>query len=148
MKIYLDVCCFNRPFDDQSQERIRLEAEAVLLILQRCEQGELRLVGSNVITTEIEQCPDPQRRERVRMAASEIEEMVNLGSMQVTRARELERKGFRAMDSLHLACAESAKVDAFLATDDQLLRQSHRHNRVLRVTVENPLNWLANWGKK
>ena len=29
--IYLDVCCLNRPFDDQTQERIRLESEAVLL---------------------------------------------------------------------------------------------------------------------
>jgi hypothetical protein len=31
--IYLNVCCLNRPFDDQTQERIRLEAEAVLRIL-------------------------------------------------------------------------------------------------------------------
>ncbi|MBE2197400.1 MAG: hypothetical protein IAE79_02240 [Anaerolinea sp.] len=27
MRVYLDVCCLNRPFDDQSQERIQLEAE-------------------------------------------------------------------------------------------------------------------------
>ncbi len=33
MKIYLDVCCFNRPFDDQTQEKIHLEAEAVFIIL-------------------------------------------------------------------------------------------------------------------
>jgi len=33
MKIYLDACCLNRPFDEQSQERIRMEAEAVLIIL-------------------------------------------------------------------------------------------------------------------
>ncbi len=32
-QIYLDVCCLNRPFDDQRQDRIRLEADAVLLIL-------------------------------------------------------------------------------------------------------------------
>ncbi|BAZ26615.1 hypothetical protein NIES4073_75230 [Kalymmatonema gypsitolerans NIES-4073] len=31
--IYLDVCCLNRPFNDQTQERIRLEAEAVFIIL-------------------------------------------------------------------------------------------------------------------
>jgi hypothetical protein len=40
MKIYLDVCCLNRPFDDQGQERIRLEAEAVLLIIARMESGQ------------------------------------------------------------------------------------------------------------
>ena len=32
MKIYLDNCCFNRPFDDQTQERIHLESEAILMI--------------------------------------------------------------------------------------------------------------------
>jgi hypothetical protein len=26
-RIYLDVCCLNRPFDDQTQARIHLEAE-------------------------------------------------------------------------------------------------------------------------
>jgi hypothetical protein len=30
MKIYLDVCCLCRPFDDHSETRVQLEAEAVL----------------------------------------------------------------------------------------------------------------------
>ena len=29
IKVYLDVCSWYRPFDDQSQSRIRMEAEAV-----------------------------------------------------------------------------------------------------------------------
>lgn len=37
MKIYLNVCCLNRPFDDQTQTRIHLEAEAVLSIIQSVE---------------------------------------------------------------------------------------------------------------
>ena len=49
MLVYLDVCCLNRPFDDYSQERIRLESEAVLLILERC-QGEVwQLLGSDAV---------------------------------------------------------------------------------------------------
>jgi hypothetical protein len=40
MRIYLDVCCLSRPFDNQSQERVRLESEAVLMILHRIETGE------------------------------------------------------------------------------------------------------------
>jgi len=31
-KIYLDICSYNRPFDDQSQMKIRLETEAKLYI--------------------------------------------------------------------------------------------------------------------
>jgi len=27
MKVYLDVCCLNKPFDDQTHDRIRLERE-------------------------------------------------------------------------------------------------------------------------
>ena len=33
MKIYLDVSSLNRPLDDQTQPRIRLEAEAVTIVL-------------------------------------------------------------------------------------------------------------------
>ena len=47
--IYLDVCCLNRPFDDQTQVRIHLEAEAVLMVLSRCEAGAWQWIGSEVI---------------------------------------------------------------------------------------------------
>lgn len=39
MKVYLDNCCYNRPFDDQTQERIHLESEAILMILQHAQSG-------------------------------------------------------------------------------------------------------------
>jgi len=48
MKIYLDVCCLNRPFDDSTQDRIRLESEAILTILERCLQGNWSLVISEI----------------------------------------------------------------------------------------------------
>jgi hypothetical protein len=35
MRIYLDTCSINQPFDDQTQTCIRLESEAVLIILER-----------------------------------------------------------------------------------------------------------------
>lgn len=47
MKIYLDNCCYNRPFDDQTQERIHLESEAMLTILQRGQLGMYIIVGSD-----------------------------------------------------------------------------------------------------
>jgi hypothetical protein len=46
--IYMDVCCFNRPFDDLRQERIRLEAEAVMLILERFQKSKVRSQKSKV----------------------------------------------------------------------------------------------------
>jgi hypothetical protein len=43
MKIYLDNCCFNRPFDDQSSMRVKLEAEAKLFIQEQIIIGNLQL---------------------------------------------------------------------------------------------------------
>lgn len=39
MKIYFDNCALQRPLDDKSQTRIRLEAEAILSILEQCKAG-------------------------------------------------------------------------------------------------------------
>ncbi len=39
MRIYLDNCCFNRPFDDQTHFRIRIEAEAKLVVF--AEDGDV-----------------------------------------------------------------------------------------------------------
>ena len=52
MRVYLDLSCFNRPFDDQSQARIAEETAAVFAILRRIEDGEDELVWSAVLTLE------------------------------------------------------------------------------------------------
>jgi hypothetical protein len=60
--IYLDVCCLNRPFDDQTQERIRLEAEAVLRILVKFQRGDWQLLGSEAFDDELENTPEKTRK--------------------------------------------------------------------------------------
>ena len=53
-KIYLDVCCLNRPFDDWIQERIRLEGEAVISIMEKIKAKKWQLVTSEAVTAELE----------------------------------------------------------------------------------------------
>ncbi|MDJ0658859.1 MAG: hypothetical protein QNJ42_05150 [Crocosphaera sp.] len=65
-KIYMDVCCFNRPFDDWSQLRIRLEAEAILTIINYFQTEEWLLIGSIAIDSEIEQTPDLEKKQQVK----------------------------------------------------------------------------------
>ncbi|ELR99612.1 hypothetical protein [Gloeocapsa sp. PCC 73106] len=62
LKVYLDVCCLNRPFDDQTQPRIRLESEAVTSILICCQSLKWELISSTVIESEIEQTPLSTRK--------------------------------------------------------------------------------------
>lgn len=118
LRVYLDVCCLNRPFDDQRQDRVRLEAEAV------------------------DNTPSRERRSRVRSMLSGAHNTVALTAAAVTRAKELQAMGFRTYDALHLACAEQATVNVFLTTDDHVLRIAVRHTEQLRVRVANPLAWL------
>lgn len=141
-KIYLDTCCLNRPFDDQTQERIRLEAEAVLAILSRIEKGEWDWVGSEVLVDEIEQTPDTQKLSRARLLSGFIKQMVEIGEKEAQRANDLQKEGFRVFDSLHIACAEGAKVDVFLSTDDRLLKLAKRMSKRLKIRVVNPLVWV------
>jgi predicted nucleic acid-binding protein len=141
-KIYLDVCCLNRPFDDQTQARIRLEAEAVLMILAECETGHWEWIGSEAIDLEISQTPDPERRRRVQLLALYAHRSIVVGQPEIERARQFEIWGISAFDALHLACAESGRADVFLTTDDRLLRKSAAYAKQLHVRVENPLVWL------
>lgn len=142
MKIYLDVCCLNRPFDDQSQDRIRLEAEAVLLILTRVRNEGWVWYSSDVVIDEIEQTLDTRRRERVRQLNAHANEIYQISEADIARARKLTNLGLSSMDALHLACAESCGTDIFLTTDDRLYRLAGRLSEQLHVVVENPLHWL------
>ncbi len=141
-RIYLDVCCLNRPFDDQSQVRIRLESEAIILILRKFDTGEWRWLGSAVIDYEVERTPNIDRRRRVRELVRQAEEHVLVDASIVQRSQDLKAMGFKTYDALHIACAEHAQADVFLSTDDQLVQVAALNARELRVHVANPLNWL------
>ena len=142
MKIYLDVCCLNRPFDDQTQARVRLEAQAVLAILDRVSEGKWEWVSSEVVDLEISKAPDKERSDRVHFLMGVISRTASIEDREANRARQLEALGFHAFDALHIACAESAQVDVLLTTDDRFLRVARRVKDTLQVRVANPLQWL------
>jgi predicted nucleic acid-binding protein len=142
MRIYLDNCCLNRPFDDQQQPRIRLESEAVLLILNYCEIGVHEWIGSDIIDFEIAQIEDEVRRSRLEFIRSYVKEHLAVKPAVEKRAEHFERWGIRGLDAYHLAVAEYGKVDVFLTTDDKLLKQAKYHKREIHVRVENPLTWI------
>ena len=141
-RIYLDVCCLNRPFDDQRQDRIRLETEAVLLILERCEAGEWQWISSVVMEEEVNNTPNRERRHRVTSILSGAHVVVALTAIEAERAYVFKALGFRTYDALHLACAEQVGADVFLTTDDPIIRTATRHAEQLNVRVANPVTWL------
>ncbi len=145
-RVYLDACCVNRPFDDQEQDRIRLESEAVYLVLRHVQVHGWTWVGSDILKHEILAIPDLVKREQVQALLEAVTETVQLSKRTLLRAGAVESKGFSGQDALHLACAEQAEADVFLTTDDRLLRRAVRRRRDLSVRVANPVDWIREVG--
>lgn len=142
IRVYLDNCVLNRPFDDQTQERVRLETEAIILLMSRLERKEWIWLGSQALELEIDKTPDAEQRSRLRRVTEFIAPTIEIGEKELERANELQALGFVGFDAIHLACAESGEADVFLTTDDRLLKLAKRLTKKLHVTVENPLDWM------
>ncbi len=142
MRIYLDVCCLNRPFDDQSQDRIHLEAEAVLAIIKQVEQGDWQWLSSDIVAYEINNTPSDERKERLWSLECRATERLELTDAVFAESQTIQQFGFSTYDALHLALASMAGVDAFLSTDDKLLKKARQYAGQLKVNARNPLVWL------
>ena len=125
-RIYLDVCALNRPLDDQSQMRIRLEADAVSLILSHVRAHTLQMVVSPVHLSEASANPDLTKREHVQVLLKDVGVEVTVDMAQArSRAEQLLKLGLGAADAAHVTFAELAGCD-FVTVDDRLLRQLRR----------------------
>lgn len=133
MRIYLDNCCFNRPFDSQVQPRIRLETEAKLRIQERVVTGEIELAWSYLLDYENAANPFEERRTAVSSwRARAIVDVVESPAL-LEKARSLVARGLRSKDALHVACAVEAGCDYFVTTDDSLLRKLSGYTPILAV---------------
>lgn len=141
MFIYLDTCCLNRPYDDQSQPRIQLEAAAVLAILERVTAADVQLASSSVLQFEIHRIADQTRRNGILHFLSYSSSYQPLTAEIEQRGIWLNKLGFKRLDALHLAAAEALKLDVLLTTDDQLLRRATQHSTQLTVSVLNPVQF-------
>jgi predicted nucleic acid-binding protein len=138
MRVYLDTCSLQRPLDDKSQLRIRLEAEAVLSVLDLVEANLVQLVSSDALTFEIGRNPHLTRQEFAWEAIAGAPSYVRLSETVEQRARELSQAGIETLDSLHLASAEAGEVDFFCTCDDSFLVKAKRAVRG-RTKVVSPL---------
>ncbi len=110
-RLYLDTSAYNRPFDDQTQPKIFLESQAVVIILQMVETQTVKLVSSSVLAYENSRNPDAIKREAMHryLQMAVLNQTVDESIRQ--RAEQLEHNGVKAIDALHVACAEAVKSD-------------------------------------
>lgn len=116
VRIYLDCCCYNRPFDDLSQIRVRLEAEAVEWILEESRAGRFTIVTSDYLSLELLRNPDPVKRADTQAMTAYADTHVIASESVKRRAEEIEAHSIKGLDALHIAAAEAAGCD-YLVTN-------------------------------
>ncbi|PPD47690.1 MAG: PIN domain-containing protein [Methylobacter sp.] len=140
MKIYLDNCCLNRPFDNQADLRIHLEAEAVKTIITLVEQRTWQLISSPILKFEIAKLTDDSRKRELQLMESLASETIVITQQIAEKAKQFESLGLQAFDALHLACAEN-NADVLLTVDDKFIKKAKNMNK-LEINICNPLVWL------
>jgi predicted nucleic acid-binding protein len=135
VKLYLDLCVYNRPFDYQGQERVALETSIFIYILEKIEKGAYTLVTSEALVYENNKNPDEQRKIRVASYFYLTQEFIGIDDLDVDRVRFLKGAGFSDIDALHIALAEKAKVDYFITCDDDIINIYKKHKNMIKVKV-------------
>jgi|SRR3954470_7225546 len=133
MRIYMDNCCFNRPFDSQAQVRIQLETEAKLRIQERVVAGEIELAWSYMLDYENAASPFEERRATVSSWRKRSVVDISETPAVLEHAKSLAALGLHSKDALHVACAAEAGCDYFVTTDDFLLKKLAKQARILAV---------------
>ena len=134
MKVYLDICCLKRPFDDQSQARVAVESAAVVAILAAAERGEIELIRS--AAHYVENATDTDAERRAAVAAWLAAGPPPLEATDQVRARlsQAREANIAPLDALHLAWAQELGANVLLTTDDRFISRAVRLTTIgLRV---------------
>ena len=135
----MDNCCFNRPFDDQSQIRIGLESEAKLKIQDDIIEGSINFVWSYILEAENTANPFEERERLIREWKQHAIMNIKENSAILEKAKDLNQKGVRSKDALHIACAISAGCKYFLTTDDKIL---NKNEIIEELTITDPIGFI------
>ena len=137
MRIYLDMCCFNRPYDDQSQLRISLESQAKLHIQELIKEAKLDLVTSYVLQYENSRNRDLSRRYAIeRFVLAYRKENIDVAQDDTVSkiAESFMETGIKEKDAYHLSCAIIGDCEYFITTDDRILRHQTDKIRIINPT--------------
>lgn len=140
MRIYLDNCCFGRPFDNQTFPRIFIETQATLFIQEKIRAGKIELATSHILHYENSQCQNEIRKESVSdfmKAYSKIHIDMKYGEQVLKLSEKIISNGVKDKDAYHVASAILAECDYFLSTDDRLLKY-----KTDKIILLNPVEFI------
>ena len=135
MRVYLDMCCYNRPYDDQSQLKVAMEAQSKLHIQSLISDGKLDLIGSYTLDYEVSRNPYDMRRQSIfQFIHNNMVGYVGDERADIIKpmAEEITATGVKEKDAYHVASAIYAGCEYFISTDIRLLK--YKSDRIRLVT--------------
>lgn len=139
MKLYLDNCVFNRPFDTQSNIKTLLETEAKLNIQENIRRGNHELVWSYILDYENLKNPFQERQEQIAKWKQYAKIEIKAEDSLIQRAKSLKESGLKSFDALHIACAITAGAEYFLTTDKGVLKKAAI---IHDIQIKNPIDFI------
>lgn len=140
MKVYLDNCCFNRPYDDQTPLQIRLETEAKMQIQDEIRSKKIELGWSFILDYENSQNPMEERKKEIalwkELSNSYAEESQNI----LSTMNEIINTGIKPLDALHISCSIELKCDYFVTVDKGILKKKEILNK--KIKILNPIEMI------
>jgi hypothetical protein len=143
MRLYLDNCCFNRPFDDQSSLTVRLETEAKMYIQTAIRAGQYTLGWSYILDYENAANPLPERRHEIQKWEQLADTFVSETPAILATMRTLTVIGLKPLDALHIACAQALGCEYFLTVDKGILKKALL---ITNILIMNPLQFVTEQG--
>ena len=143
LKIYLDNCCYNRPFDSQKDRAICAETQAKMFIQSLIKYKSVELVYSAISMLEIAESPFEENRRSISCFIEEnAKYYVSMESNKVaiTLTDEVIQAGVKLKDASHVACAIVANCDYLITTDKRLLKC-----RDERIKIVSPMDFIGIW---
>jgi len=136
LKIYLDNCCYNRPFDEQDQNLIILETEAKLIIQSKVKKDMYSLVWSFMLDSENDDNPSIEKREVIKPWKKVANEYCPASPGILENAKRYMRFGLKHKDAIHLACAIKHNCDYLITTDKKFNNKNHL---IQDIEIVNPI---------
>jgi len=140
VKVYLDNCTFNRPYDNQNDINIRLESEAKLFIQEQIKDNKIDLVWSSMNSYENNDNPSPEKQERIMVWKNIAVEYCKFNESILKKAEELQSQNIRAKDALHIAAAIYSKCGYFITTDRKILNK-----KINGIEVLSPVTFVEEY---
>jgi len=143
IKVYLDNCCYNRPFDDQSQLRISLETQAKLFVQSLISDERIDLVVSYINNYENNNNPFENRKYSISRFSQKAKYYIVESNEILLKSYEITKAGIKPTDALHLASAIISNADFFLTVDDQILKY-----KTNEIEILDPIKFVIQWDKE